>query len=116
MESISLTDMAEEKLAEARRANSGRAAQTVHGGRAHELRQTLLALAAGHELAEHDSPGEATAQVLHGHVRLSTKTEAWEGKAGDFVTIPPERHALAALQDSVVLLTVIAGQPRQISK
>jgi hypothetical protein len=26
--------------------------------------------------------------------------------------IPPDRHALAALEDSVVLLTVATGQPR----
>ena len=57
MESISLINMAEEKLTEARRAHSGRAAHTIHGGRDHELRQTVMALAAGSELAEHDSPG-----------------------------------------------------------
>ena len=113
MESISLIDMAEEKLAQARQAHSGRAAHTIHGGHDHELRQTVLALAAGHELAEHDSPGEATLQVLHGHVRLSTNANVWEGKSGDYVAIPPERHALAAIQDSVVLLTVIAQLPRQ---
>jgi quercetin dioxygenase-like cupin family protein len=112
MESISLIDMAEEKLTQAREAHSGRAAHTIHGGHDHELRQTVLALAAGHELAEHDSPGEATLQVLHGHVRLSANTDAWEGKTGDHVTIPPERHALTAIQDSVILLTVIAQLPR----
>lgn len=30
----------------------------------------MIALA-GHALAEHDSPGEATLHVLHGRVRLS---------------------------------------------
>jgi quercetin dioxygenase-like cupin family protein len=97
----------------ARQAHSGRAAHTIHGGHDHELRQTVLALAAGHELAEHDSPGEATLQVLRGHVRLSANTNVWEGKSGDFVTIPPDRHALGAIQDSVVLLTVVAQLPRQ---
>jgi hypothetical protein len=38
MESISLTSMASEKLAEARQAHSGRAAHTIHGGHDHELR------------------------------------------------------------------------------
>ena len=46
MESISLIDMAEEKLTEARTAHSGRAAHTIHGGHDHELRQTVMALAA----------------------------------------------------------------------
>jgi quercetin dioxygenase-like cupin family protein len=36
----------------------------VFGGREHVLRQTLIALAAGHQLDEHDSPGEATVHVL----------------------------------------------------
>ena len=112
MESISLIDMAHEKLTEARTAHSGRAAHTIHGGHDHELRQTVMALAAGQELAEHDSPGEATLQVLHGHVRLYTKSDAWEGTTGDHVTIPPERHALTAIEDSVILLTVLAQLPR----
>ncbi len=111
MESISLTALASEKLAEAGRTHSGRAAHTIHGGHTHELRQTVLALLTGHELSEHDSPGESTLQVLQGHVRLSTNGDAWEGKAGDYVAIPPERHALHAVEDSVVMLTVLKSQP-----
>ena len=108
MESTSLTTLAQEQLALARTANSGRAAHTVHGGQDQALRETVLALAAGHELAEHESPGEATVQVLHGRVRLTTNTDSWEGTAGDHVAIPPVRHALAALEDSVILLTVVS--------
>ena len=106
MEFISLTDLAAEKLAEARAAHSGRAAHTIHGGHEHDLRQTLVALAAGQELAEHDSPGEATLQVLQGHVRLTAGDDAWEGKTGDHITIPPQRHALGSIEDSVIMLTV----------
>ena len=43
MQSISLTSLASEKLAEAQQSHSGRAAHTIHGGHAHELRQTVLA-------------------------------------------------------------------------
>ena len=107
MESISLTSLAAEKLAEAQKSHSGRAAHTIHGGRTHELRQTVLALLAGHELSEHDSQGEATLQVLQGHVRLTTGDDAWEGKTGDYVAVPRERHALRAAEDSVILLTVL---------
>ena len=107
MESISLTSLAAEKLAEAKKLHSGRAAHTIHGGRTHELRQTVLALLAGHELSEHDSQGEATLQVLQGHVRLTTGDDAWEGKTGDYVAVPRERHALRAAEDSVILLTVL---------
>ncbi|MGB0972143.1 MAG: cupin domain-containing protein [Mycobacterium sp.] len=107
MESISLTGMVEEKLIEARKTNSGRAAHTIHGGSEHELRQTVMALLAGHELAEHDSPGEATLQVLRGHVRLTAGEDSWEGKTGDFVAVPPQRHSLAAVEDSAIMLTVL---------
>ncbi|OJZ69702.1 LuxR family transcriptional regulator [Mycobacterium paraffinicum] len=111
MESISLTSLASEKLAEAKETHSGRAAHTIHGGHTHELRQTVLALLGGHELSEHDSPGEATLQVLQGHVRLTTGGDAWEGKAGDYVAIPAARHALRAVEDSVVMLTVLKTLP-----
>ena len=111
MESISLSSLAAEKLAEAGRSHSGRAAHTIHGGHTHELRQTVLALLAGHDLSEHDSPGEASLQVLQGHVRLTTGDDTWEGKAGDYVVIPAERHALHAIEDSVIMLTVLKSLP-----
>ena len=107
MESISLTSLAAEKLVEAQKSHSGRAAHTIHGGHTHELRQTVLALLAGHDLSEHDSPGEATLQVLEGHVRVTTGDDSWDGKAGDYVAVPRERHALHAVEDSVILLTIL---------
>ncbi len=106
METISLTSLADEKLAEARETRSGRAAHTLHGGHTHELRQTVMALLAGRELSEHDSPGQASLQVLKGHVRISAGDDSWDGKAGDYVVIPPQRHSLQAVDDSVVMLTV----------
>ena len=106
MQGMSLSALIEEKLAEAREHHSGRSAVTVHGGRDNALRQTLVALAEGHVLGEHDSPPESTLQVLQGRVRLSTAEDTWEGSASDFLVIPPERHDLAALTDAAVLLTV----------
>ncbi len=111
MDSISLSDLASDKLAEAKQSHSGRAAHTIHGGHSHELRQTVLALLAGHDLSEHDSPGEATLQVLRGHVRLTTGGDAWDGHTGEYLAIPAERHALHAIEDSVVLLTVLKTIP-----
>jgi quercetin dioxygenase-like cupin family protein len=105
METTSLTALADEQLELARQAHAGRAAHTVHGGHDHALRQTVIALLAGRELAEHESPGEATLQVLRGHVRLTAGDQTWTGGAGDHVVIPPARHALAAVDDSAVLLT-----------
>ena len=107
MEQTSLTALAEEQMAVAHESHSGRAAHTVYGGQEHELRQTVIALVSGHELAEHESPGEATLQVLRGRVRLSCGDDSWEGASGDYAVIPPARHGLAALEDSVVLLTVV---------
>jgi quercetin dioxygenase-like cupin family protein len=106
MLTTSLIRLGEEQLDKARVASSGRAAVTVHGGREHDLRQTLIALAVGRSLGDHEAPGEATLQVLVGQVRLSAGDDIWQGTAGDHVVIPPHRHDLAALTDAVVLLTV----------
>ena len=108
MESQSLPVVATELLSAARVASSGRGARTIYGGRDHALRQTLLALTAGTGLAEHESPGEATLQVLAGRVRLTAGGDTWEGSAGDYVYIPVHRHSLEAIDDAVVLLTVVA--------
>lgn len=105
-EKSSLTALVRQQLELAKRTSSGRSAQTVFGGHEHVLRQTVIALAAGHGLAEHDSPGEATVHVLHGRVRLSTGDLDWEGSPGDLLIVPSARHSLDAIEDSAVLLTV----------
>lgn len=108
MDSVSLTQLADQHLDTARLSSSGRSAHTVHGGHDHQLRQTLIALIAGRELSEHQSPGQTTLQVLRGHVRLATGDDSWDGLAGDLLVVPRERHGLQALDDSVILLTVLA--------
>jgi quercetin dioxygenase-like cupin family protein len=106
MGATSLTVLAAELLDQARGASSGRAARTVHGGHEHDLRQTVIALARGRALGEHESPGEATLQVLVGEARLSAGEEEWSLSAGDHLVIPPRRHDLLAVTDAAVLLTV----------
>ena len=59
-----------------------------------------------HNLDEHENPGEATLQVLHGRVTLVAGENRWNGSPGDLMFIPDSRHALEAVEDSVVLLTV----------
>jgi quercetin dioxygenase-like cupin family protein len=108
VDSISFDALAEDLLGQARAAHSGRAAHTVFGGTGHLLRQTAIALLGGRELSEHNSPGEATLHVLQGRVRLTSPSGSIEAAAGDYVVIPPERHALSALDDAVVLLSVVA--------
>lgn len=106
MQTTSLTALAQQQLGVARAAGSGRSAVTVYGGREHDLRQTLIALKAGAVLGEHEAPGEATLQVMEGQVVLRADIDEWEAGAGDHLVIPPQRHDLEALADSVVLLTV----------
>jgi quercetin dioxygenase-like cupin family protein len=107
MDSTSLDSLAEDLLGQARAAHSGRAAHTVFGGTDHLMRQTVIALLSGQELSEHNNPGEATLHVLRGAVRLGSSSVTGEAGAGDFITIPSERHSLAALEDSVVMLSVV---------
>lgn len=106
MEKFSLDAIAREQAKRAAAAPSGRSAETVYGGHEHVLRQTVIALTAGSSLDDHESPGEATLQVLNGRVRLTAASVSWEGRAGDLLVIPAARHALHALEDSAILLTV----------
>ena len=106
MQKLSLTALAREQLTSAKGASSGRSAQTAYGGHEHVLRQTVIALAAGSQLDEHENPGEATVQVLSGRVTLVSGETRWNGSPGDLLTVPDARHALEAVEDSVILLTV----------
>ncbi|MFM9035766.1 MAG: cupin domain-containing protein [Mycobacterium sp.] len=108
MDGISLTTLAEEHLAAARSSRAGRSAHTLHGGHDHMLRQTLIALTGGTELAEHNSPGQATLQVLVGRVRVTAGADSWSGGPGDLLVLPRQRHGLHADTDAAVLLTVLA--------
>jgi quercetin dioxygenase-like cupin family protein len=106
MEKISLTALARQHLESARLASSGRSAHTVYGGHEHSLRQTLMAMTAGSTMDDHESPGEATLQVLHGRIRVTNDQSGWDGSPGDHIVLPRSRHSLHALEDAVVLLTV----------
>ncbi|HEY2191339.1 MAG TPA: cupin domain-containing protein [Actinomycetospora sp.] len=107
VQKLSLDALAREQLERAVASSSGRAARTVFGGHEHLLRQTLMAITRGAVMAEHDSPGEATLQVRSGRVRLTAGDDTWDGRSGDLLIIPAIPHALEALEDSVVLLTVV---------
>jgi quercetin dioxygenase-like cupin family protein len=106
MQKMSLTALVRQQLELARAASSGRSSATVYGGHEHQLRQTVIALAAGQTLNEHENPGEATVHVLHGRVRLAAGNTSWDGTAGDLLIVPDSRHNLEALEEAAVLLTV----------
>ena len=107
MAKTSLIAVVRHELAHARDAPSGRSARTLHGGHEHRLRQTVIALRAGEQLAEHASPGEATVQVLHGRITLRAGDVFWNGSVGDLLIVPDRSHSLEAVEDSAVLLTVV---------
>lgn len=106
MPNKSLNELTLHHLELAQTASSGRSAETLFGGHDNVLRQTLIALRAGSALDEHENPGEATVQVLHGHVSLVASGSSSDGAAGDLMIVPDEKHALEAHADSVILLSV----------
>jgi quercetin dioxygenase-like cupin family protein len=107
LQPVDLNGLSDTLLAKAREAHAGRAAENLILGQAHALSQTVIALTAGHELAEHESPGEATLLVLGGRVTFHAGDRSRALTAGDLLPIPPERHSVSADEDSVLVLTVV---------
>jgi quercetin dioxygenase-like cupin family protein len=106
MDKKSLTAVARQQLKIAGSATSGRSSQTIYGGHSRSLRQTVVGLAAGQSLAEHDNAGEATLLVLNGTLQVVSGTDTWKGSAGDLIVVPRARHSVEALEDVAFLLTV----------
>lgn len=104
---MSLDATGRTQLDNARRSDAHRAATTVVGGHEHVMRQTVIGLLAGAEMAEHENPGEATLIVISGRVQVLAGDDMWEARIGDLIEMPPARHALRAIEDSVVLLTAV---------
>jgi quercetin dioxygenase-like cupin family protein len=106
MQKLSLEALARQQMKLATTAAGGHTADTVYGGHEKVLRQTMIGMIAGSRLSEHENPGEATALILHGRVRLQAANISWEGARGDLLIMPNGRHSLEALENSAVLLTV----------
>ena len=106
MQKLSLDALARRHLERAASASNGRSSETVYGGHEHVLRQTVIALRAGAELAEHENPGEATVTVLQGRIRLHSGDASWDGMPGDLLIVPPDRHSVEAVEDAAFVLTV----------
>lgn len=106
MDKKSLTAVARQQLKLAATVTSGRSSQTIYGGHANSLRQTVVGLCAGQSLAEHDNQGEATLLVLNGTLTLHSGENEWKGSAGDLLVVPRARHSVRAIDDVAFLLTV----------
>ena len=70
-----------------------------------------LVLPAGKEIPEHKAPGEITVQCLEGKVLFTAHGEQRELVAGKFLYLATgEPHALKALENSSLLVTVLLGK------
>jgi quercetin dioxygenase-like cupin family protein len=101
----------------------GEVVTEMHGGAAGDRSRAGVTLArhagmsvvlnhlhAGARLQEHATPGAATVQVLDGRVRLQIAAETLEVPAGRLAVFDAGvRHAVEALEDSTLLITVVEG-------
>ncbi|MDX2355362.1 cupin [Dietzia sp. PP-33] len=91
-----------------------RASESAHGRHAEilvregPLRQSLLALTAGTELEEHNSPPAASLYLIKGAVQVTGETTV-DIAAGELHTLTHHRHAVRAREDSVFLLTTVTS-------
>lgn len=101
-----LSLLAQSHLDAARTSDHGRSAELLlHDG---PLRQSLIALVAGTELAEHNSPHAASLQVLVGRLHV-TGEETLTLVVGEIALLTHLRHAVLAEEDSAFLLTTVTG-------
>lgn len=106
---VDLTSVTDIHFTAALGAPNGRSAElVVHDG---ELRQSVIGLAQGTELAEHNAPHAATILVLRGRVQVSDARGGSEVGEGVLHVLTHERHSVLALEDSAFLLTTVTGLP-----
>ena len=85
---------------------SGRSARTLF--KQGPLRATLVVLAPGGEMAEHQAPGPITLQPLDGRIRFSSGGDVHELVPGDLLTAGPGvSHAVSSEEGGSFLLTMV---------
>jgi len=72
-----------------------------------------LVLPAGKQIAEHKAPGEITVQCLEGCVKFTVDGRSQELTAGDMLYLEAAKpHAVEAVKDSSVLVTILLNKAR----
>lgn len=67
-----------------------------------------MAIPQGREIPPHRAPGDLLVQCLEGRICFTAMGESCEIEAGQMLHLPAHRHhALRALKDSTLLLTII---------
>ena len=104
-----LLSMAEDLMAEASFAKSGRSSLTL--ARGDELTIVLVVLKAGNTLEEHSAPAAATVITLSGKMIFTTSSDKITLEQGNGVTFTNDiLHSVYADEDSAFLI-VIGGKP-----
>lgn len=101
---VVLEELADALLADLPNHPAGRAAKTVLSGTV--MRAVVIALQAGSQMSEHDSPPAATLYLVRGRVTVHAGERKWTLEPGQLVPIPQRRHSVEAHEDSAMLLTV----------
>lgn len=108
-----LDELATTHLQAAREDTHGRSAELIV--RDGFLRQSVIALREGAELAEHNAPDAASIQVLSGRVVITSLIGDADSEvsAGCLQVLTHQRHSVRALDDSVFLLTTVTSVGQQ---
>jgi quercetin dioxygenase-like cupin family protein len=107
MHKIALHEVASDLLAAARRSTASRSTETVLGGHAAAMRQSVIALSGGADLSEHVNPGQASVYVITGDVEIRAEGDDIRLSRGEYVEIPDVPHSLHAVTDAAILLTAV---------
>jgi quercetin dioxygenase-like cupin family protein len=87
-------------------ARSGRNARTLL--KSGPLRATLVVVAAGGEIGEHQADGPITVQPLAGRIRFSVGDRAYDLEPGQLLSLGAGiRHAVSSAEGGAFLLTVV---------
>lgn len=107
---MKISDILHRIMNEAVTSENGRHAEiVVNDG---PLRQTLIALRSGTDLAPHNSPPAASILVLKGVIDI-VGAEPDSLAEGELKALTHVRHGVLALEDSIFLLTTVTGIPGQ---